>query len=323
MFKIKANLLLITVGIGILTFLTYRWISSLPRTADLPGTNREVSVQRGENVFWGKGTCHVCHRIGEHGYARRGPNLGESADGNILPIRAEQRAQKLGLKSNLDYIVQSLAEPETFLVPGYRNEMPKPYLPPIALSPSEIKSVVLYLASLEGDSVTTEIELPNSLLAAYGKKRDDFKIEGDIEAGRRLFYDLQGPAACASCHIAIDGYGKRTGSTIGPDLSAIASFRTPEHIYWKILKPDSNVVSKHEETVIKTKGGSMIAGEVIAENATELVVRERNGSEMTLQKKIISSRRIQPGANMPSNYDELLTPEQLRDLVAYLQTLGQ
>lgn len=319
----KLKFTLLVSVLSIVTFLTYRWISSLPRTAELPDTNREVSVQRGETVFWGKGTCHVCHRIGERGYARRGPNLGESADGAILPIRAGRRARELGLKSNIGYIVQSLAEPGAFLVPNYQNEMPKPYLPPIALSPSEIKSVVLYLASLNGDTATTEIDLPNSLLAAYGKKRDDFNIEGDIEAGRQLFFDLQGPAACSSCHIAIDGYGQRSGSPIGPDLSAIASYRTPEHIYWKILKPDSNVVSKHEETLIKTKTGTLIFGKIMEESATDLRIRERNGSEITLQKSAVASRQTQPGANMPSNYDDLLTPQQLRDLVAYLQTLGK
>jgi len=293
MSKDKAKFLLIAAGLGILTVLTYRWISSLPRAGDLPGIDRTVNVRRGEALFWGKGTCHVCHRIGERGNARRGPNLGDSVDGDILPVRAQKRARKLGLQSDLDYIIQSLSEPGEFLVPGYQDEMPKPYLPPIALSPYEIKSVVLYLVSLNGDTVSTEIKLPENLLAAYGTKRDTFEVDGNVEAGRELFFDLQGPAACSSCHIAIDGYGKRAGGSIGPDLSAIASFRTPEHIYWKILKPDSNVVSKHEETLIKTKGGGMIVGEVIEEKATELHLRERNGTEIKLAKSEITSRQGQ------------------------------
>jgi len=65
-------------------YLIYSWISSLPTTSSLADPNVEFTPEAGEKLFWGRGTCHVCHRIGKRGYALRGPNLGDSKDGQLV-----------------------------------------------------------------------------------------------------------------------------------------------------------------------------------------------------------------------------------------------
>jgi putative heme-binding domain-containing protein len=316
----------VTAGLTIvsgLTYLLYAWISSLPRTSDLYDNGATASVEIGDKMFWGKGRCHVCHRIGDRGYALRGPNLGDGPEGAIIPTRARTRAKTLGHSNGTEYLVQSILEPGAFIVPRYQNEMPKTFEAPVALNPLEIKSIVKYLQSLDGDTLDTKIELPKSLFSAIrSADQSPFEIKGDIERGRQLFYDLNGPAACSSCHVGITAEGERQGAQqLGPDLSALASIRTGREIYQKILNPDSYVVSGYDQTLIRTQKDRLYVGMIAEETPTSLVLSSPYGAQIQIPKSDIAVRSLQPGSAMPSNYAELLSARQLDDLMAYLLTL--
>ncbi|MCG8605580.1 hypothetical protein MJD09_11360, partial [bacterium] len=130
----------VTTGLTIVsgvTYLLYAWINSLPQASDFYNDGSTATVDLGERLFWGKGRCHVCHRIGDRGYALRGPNLGDSSEGAIISRRAEARARTLGLSQGTEYLVQSILEPGAFVVPRYQNEMPKVFEAPVALNPIE------------------------------------------------------------------------------------------------------------------------------------------------------------------------------------------
>ena len=316
------NILIALSILSILSYSIYKWIASLPKVEF--DESVEVNWRSGEKLFWGKGRCSVCHRIGERGYALRGPNLGQSKDGPILSLRARERAWQLGLASSTEYLVQTIAEPGAFVVPGYNNEMPEVFKAPIFLTPAEIKAVVLYLKSLAGDTTFVEIRLPQKLLASYqAEKKPHDEISGDSTAGRLLFFDLVGPAACAACHAGLNSAGKVDGRAIGPDLTAIAGFRTPEYILQKIINPDFNIVSGYTEVVIRTKGGRFLVGVIKEENKDKLQLIERNENLILVSKKDIHSRMPQKLSSMPSNYSDLLTQKQLDDLLAYLVTLKE
>ncbi|MFQ6112468.1 MAG: hypothetical protein ACE5NG_00095 [bacterium] len=320
MFKKIATLIL--VGLT-LTFLIYDWIKTLPEVADISLTATEISAEAGESIFWGKGRCHVCHRVAERGYALRGPNLGEGKEGAVIAIRAQQRAAQLGLASATEYLVQSIAEPGAFLVPGYKDEMPEVFKNPIALTPSEIKAVICYLESLGGATNSDEIQLPAKLLAAYKQPPESFKIKikGEAAAGRALFFDQEGPAACSACHVAINAEGQPQGSTLGPDLTAIASFRTPQYILNKIVQPDSNIISGYEEVLVKTKNRRIFTGIIKEESGDELILEGKSNERFVINKNEIVTRKTQAISMMPGNYQELLTEDQLYDLLAYMLTL--
>ncbi len=300
------------------------WISSLPKTsAEYSDETKQVISAAGENIFWGKGRCHVCHRIGERGYALRGPNLGEGKDGAIIGIRADQRAKKAGLKSGADYLVQSMIVPAAFIVPNYKNEMPKIYEPPIALLSAEIKAVVLYLNSLGSSPEIGAIQIP-ALSSSDHKSNasSQMKIVGDVESGRSLFFNTESGAGCVSCHVGINRNGVAEGSTLGPDLTAIAAYRTPEHIYSKIVKPDSNIVSGYEEVLLKTSDDRFLVGMITGETTDEIFLTEKTSNKIVVRKDRIATRIVQHTSTMPENYHDLLTEEQILDLLAYLAGLA-
>lgn len=315
---LKKSLILVLV-LSVLVYLCYRWISSLPKIRF--DESIAITPQTGEEIFWGKGTCHICHRIGERGSARRGPNLGAGREGANIARRASERAAQLGLTDGIAYLVQSLAEPGAFVTPGYKDEMPEVFKTPILLSPAEIKAVIVYLQSLGGDTTRKEIKLPSGLLASYQARRDEMDITGDPVTGRLLFFDLEGAAGCAACHVGVDAAGVAEGGAFGPDLTAIASYRTPEHILQKIVKPDSNVVSGYEEVLIKTKDGQFLVGRIDQETREDVVLLVKNGERFSLRRDLIKKIVAQKKSSMPSNYSDLLTKDQMDDVLAYLLTL--
>jgi hypothetical protein len=106
-------------------------------TADMVGVGRQIME--------GKGLCVTCHTIGKSG-ALRFPDL----DG--IGARAATRVPGL---SDVEYLAQSMYEPNTFIVPGFNPGMPTINQPPIGLSDQEILCVIAYLQSLGGTPTVT------------------------------------------------------------------------------------------------------------------------------------------------------------------------
>jgi hypothetical protein len=102
-------------------------------------------VTVGRQIMEGKGLCLTCHTIGRSG-ALRFPDL----DG--IASRAATRVPGL---SELDYMAQSMYEPDTFVVPGFNPGMPVINKPPIGLTDQEILCVIAYLQTLGGTPTVT------------------------------------------------------------------------------------------------------------------------------------------------------------------------
>jgi hypothetical protein len=99
----------------------------------------------GRQIMEGKGFCLTCHTIGKTG-ALRFPDL----DG--IGLRAKSRIPGL---SDVDYLAQSLYEPNAFVVPGFPPAMPAINQPPIGLTDKEILCVIAALQTLGGTPTVT------------------------------------------------------------------------------------------------------------------------------------------------------------------------
>jgi mono/diheme cytochrome c family protein len=188
--------------------------SKPPAELSLEGGNVTTAqlVKAGEEIFKTKGTCEICHRIGQKG--TRAPDL--------AGIGARAGKTKAGM-SGKQYIIESLLQPGAFLVEGYPNIMPAVDKPPIALNRSEVWAMVGFLESLGG---TVEVKLDDIPKTAPA----ELKVPGDPKAGEAVF---SGKGGCIACHKA----GKIGASPVGPDLSQIAKIQTPDYIMKKIIDP--------------------------------------------------------------------------------------
>ncbi|OLB39044.1 MAG: hypothetical protein AUI04_12865 [Candidatus Rokubacteria bacterium 13_2_20CM_2_64_8] len=197
--------------------------SKPPQELSLEGGNVTPAqlVKAGEEIFKTKGTCEICHRIGQAG--TRAPDLAG------VGSRAATRKPGMTVKA---YLIESLIQPGAFIVPGYPPIMPAVDKPPIGLNRSELWALTAFLESL-GSTVDVKLDdIPKTAgaAAAGGGATAEVKIPGDAKAGEQVF---QGKGGCIACHKA----GKIGASPVGPDLSQIAKIQTPDYIMKKILDP--------------------------------------------------------------------------------------
>jgi mono/diheme cytochrome c family protein len=99
----------------------------------------------GHRIMEGKGLCFTCHTVGKSG-ALRFPDL--------AGIGARAGSTIAGL-SDVDYLAQSIYEPDRYIVPGFNPGMPAIHKPPIGLTDQEILAVIAYLQSLGGEVTVT------------------------------------------------------------------------------------------------------------------------------------------------------------------------
>lgn len=199
--------------------------SKPPEELSLEGGNvtPDQLVKAGEEIFKGKGTCEICHRIGQKG--TRAPDL--------AGVGARAAKSKPGVNAKA-YLIESLLDPAAHLVQGYPAIMPKADKPPIALNRSEVWALTAFLESL-GGTVTVKLDdIPKTAGAAAsgGASAAELKLPGDPKAGQAIF---MGKAACIACHKA----GSIGASPLGPDLSQIGKIQTRQYIMSKIIDPAS------------------------------------------------------------------------------------
>jgi mono/diheme cytochrome c family protein len=116
----------------------------------------------GKEIMEGKGLCFTCHTVG-----KKGPLRFPDLEG--IGARAGSRVEGL---SDVEYLAQSMYEPERFIVPGFNPGMPVINKPPIGLSDDEILAVIAYLQSLGGTTtVTMQTKVPGQAGGGNGGAR--------------------------------------------------------------------------------------------------------------------------------------------------------
>ena len=146
-----------TARIGVLVLVTtafYGYVGQMvPQKEVLPPEETVLAadmttadmVKVGSEIMAGKGLCLTCHTIGKSG-ALRFPDL----DG----VAARAQARIPGL-SEIDYLAQSMYEPDVYIVEGFNPGMPVINKPPIGLTDQEILCVIAYLQTLGGTPTVT------------------------------------------------------------------------------------------------------------------------------------------------------------------------
>jgi len=151
-----------------------------------------VSPERGEALFWGDGTCHTCHAVGERGNMKRGPNLGSSSAGSDIGERAEERAKEraeaLGEPfTGTDYLVEAIANPSAYIVKGFPDKlMPLVFTGQVDLEAEDVMSLVAYLQTLGGDA---NVQAIHESMARHGRPvLEKARLKGKGEAVRPIHF---------------------------------------------------------------------------------------------------------------------------------------
>jgi putative heme-binding domain-containing protein len=139
---------------------------------------------------------------------------------------------------------------------------------------------------------------------------------GDIRAGQAVFNSPK--AGCINCHTM--GY---LGGKIGPDLTSIGKVRTERDLLEAIVFPSASFVRSYEPMIVRTKKGEEWMGIVRGETSDGLTLTAGPDAEMRFARAEIAEMRPGAVSLMPQGFDQVLTRQELADLVAFLKGKGK
>jgi putative heme-binding domain-containing protein len=141
-------------------------------------------------------------------------------------------------------------------------------------------------------------------------------VSGNAKRGDEIFHR---PALnCIACHQI-----NNQGGIIGPQLDAVGRGVPVELIVEAVMWPQRQIKEGYVATTVVMKDGRTLVGYKVRENESELTVRDMaTKAETTLQKSQMQTH-TEAGSLMPDGLTASLSREELRDLIAYLASLGK
>jgi len=144
--------------------------------------------------------------------------------------------------TDVEYLAQSLYEPNAYIVEGFNPGMIAVSKPPISLTRQEILAVIAYLQSLGGTpSVTLDTQLEygdgtDTAQPAASPSTAAAATPAAATAGAQSADQLFVTYACVTCH-NLDA----PGPLVGPSLFDVGNRLTMAQIYESILNPDATL----------------------------------------------------------------------------------
>ncbi len=138
--------------------------------------------------------------------------------------------------------------------------------------------------------------------------------KGDPAKGRKIFFSPE--AGCATCHRV-----KERGIDFGPDLSQIGTKLGRDALYEAILDPSAGISFGYEAWQVELKSGDEAYGLLVSETPDEIAIKDQRGIVTRYPKKAIEDRRQMQLSIMPGGLQQIMSVEDLVDLVEYLASL--
>jgi cytochrome c oxidase cbb3-type subunit III len=179
---------------------------------------------------------------------------------------------------------------------------------PQRLPDADIWKIVTYIHALRGTAI-------------------DNPLPGEIAHGEAVFW---GKGQCGTCHM-LSGKGGLTA----PDLSNIAGVRKAGSISDALTKQEHRVYGSggaHLQTLpaletylpvfVTTADGKTIDGVLLNEDGYSLQMIGNDQQLHLFDKSKLRKVAVEPRSLMPTDYDKRLTPDEFKDLMAFLTRQG-
>jgi putative heme-binding domain-containing protein len=127
-------------------------------------------------------------------------------------------------------------------------------------------------------------------------------------------------AQCLQCH----KFGNE-GGAVGAELTAASSKYTRRDILESILEPSKVISEQYQNTMILTKGGNILDGRVLEENAERLILQPNplQPEKIEVKKSEIEKRQPSKVSPMPEKLVNNFTKEEILDLLAFIESGGK
>ncbi len=133
-------------------------------------------------------------------------------------------------------------------------------------------------------------------------------LQGNAAKGRKIYQER-----CSFCH-RLGG----EGHAVGPDLVTVKN-TGKEKLLVNILDPNREVRPEFVSYVVQTKDDDSFVGLIANETSTTITVRQAYGKEDVLSRSKIRTMRSQGQSLMPEGLEVGLVPQDLADLLEYIE----
>ena len=149
----------------------------------------------------------------------------------------------------------------------------------------------------------------NQLKLVLNPSGTTLRFQGDVVAGKKLFTQL-----CANCHQLF-----REGQTLGPELTG-ADRKNSEWLLTQIVDPSAFIRPEYVNHNVEMRDGRSLSGLVTEQSDTALTLLDAQNQRTVLRRADMKELNASATSLMPEGLLESLTPQQVRDLFAYLQS---
>lgn len=190
-------------------------------------------------------------------------------------------------------------------------------VPATALSPFLVRQLTAFddkeinalIKSAWGD-----VNAPKADLGERTKKFRDLLTtaalaRGDLAKGKMLF-----TMTCGQCHKL---FGE--GQNVGPDITG-SNRADLNYLLENVLDPNAVIGKAYQLNLFTMKDGRVMSGVIKEESPAAVKVAMMGGVEFTLPQPDIAKREVSKLSTMPEGLFDALKPEQVIDLVKYLQS---
>lgn len=172
--------------------------------------------------------------------------------------------------------------------------------------PSEVRALAEPLIS----RLNINLEVQRARLHELASLADG----GDPSRGKAIFFSKK--ASCSACHRV-----GSEGTFLGPELTKIGQIRSKFDLLESVIFPSATFARGYESYAVVTDTGRVHTGIMSRETADAIYLRTAQREEIRIARKSIEQLSPNKVSIMPQGFDKLLTPEELRDLMMYLQSL--
>ncbi len=138
----------------------------------------------------------------------------------------------------------------------------------------------------------------------------------NFERGKAAFADAQ----CAKCHRFVD-----YGGSVGPDLTAVASRFDRKAILESLVEPSKVISEQYQNIEVNTLDGKVVIGRLVADTAEKIAIQPDplDSKRIEIAKANIDTRKPAKLSPMPAHLIDVLTAEDILDLIAYMESGGR
>jgi putative membrane-bound dehydrogenase-like protein len=136
--------------------------------------------------------------------------------------------------------------------------------------------------------------------------------QGDAARGQAWFLHPQG-AGCVKCHSLT-----KNARALGPYLGDIGQRADVKHLVQSIVEPSAVITEGFQLQSVLTEDGKLFSGVLVEESGLSVTLGLATGEIVSIRKAAIEQRKSGGRSAMP-DYQQLLSPQQVADLVAFLR----